>query len=125
MWDMPTEPAPLTLSEAVRRAVKACDPEGGSQAGADALARFEDADQPIAALEDPELELAEGFGALDPQEEDPALLMIRAVATYLAFRRDEVTEEDGRLLTLAARAEYDGSPPDHVREWLEQRRVAE
>jgi hypothetical protein len=121
---MPTEPTPITIADAVRRAVRACDPTGEDGAAAEALARFEDRDEPIASLEDPDLTLAEGFGALDPQEEDGALQMIRAVATYLAFRRDEAGEADEQLLRLAARAEYDGNPPDVVRAWLESRGVA-
>ncbi len=121
---MATEPAPLTLSEAVHRAVKACDPEARSAAAAGSLARFEDRDEPLSALEDPEGRLAEEFGALDPQEEDPAMQMIRAVATYLAFRRDEVADSDESLIALAARAEYRGSPPEHVRAWLDERRVS-
>jgi hypothetical protein len=121
---MPTESAPLTVFDAVRRAVNACDPDASSAAGADALARFEDRDEPLAGLEDPDRELAEVFGALDPQEEDPQMQMIRAVATYLAFRRDEVADSDESLIALAARAEYRGSPPEHVRAWLDERRVS-
>lgn len=116
---MPTEPASLTLSEAVRRAVDACDTTGAG----DVLARFEDRDEPIASLSDPDGELAEAFGALDPQEEDPEVQMIRAVATYLAFRRDEASDTDDSLLRLAARAEWDGHPPEHVRAWLEERGI--
>ncbi len=50
--------------------------------------------------------------------------MIRAVATYLAFRRDEVADSDESLIALAARAEYRGSLPEHVRAWLDERRVS-
>ena len=116
---MPTEPAPLTLSEAVHRAVEACDSTGAG----DVLARFEDRDEPITSLSEPEQQLAESFGAIDPQEEDPEVQMIRAVATYLAFRRDEAADTHESLLRLAARAEWDGHPPDHVRAWLEERGV--
>jgi hypothetical protein len=45
------------------------------------------------------------------------------VATYLAFRRDEMDEDPAALMRLAARAEYDGNPPDHVRAWLEEQGV--
>ncbi len=120
---MPTEPAPLTLTRAVHRAVQACDPTGESPASAEVLERFEDRDAPIAALEDPESDLAEGFGAIDPQEEDATVQMMRAVATYLAFRRDEATDPGESLLRRAARAEYDGAPPEPVRAWLEQRGI--
>ena len=46
-----------------------------------------------------------------------------AVATYLAFRRDEIDEEPGELLALAARAEFAGHPPDDVRALLAERGV--
>jgi hypothetical protein len=65
------------------------------------------------------MRIAEGVGALDPQEEDGAVQMAGAVATYLIYRRDEVDEDPGALLALAARAEFDGRPPDVVREWLD------
>jgi hypothetical protein len=50
-------------------------------------------------------------------------MMAIAVATYLAFRRDEIDQDPQDLLRLAARAEYDGQPPDNVRAWLEAQGV--
>jgi hypothetical protein len=96
----------------------ACDSTAG-----DVLARFEDRDEPIASLADPASQLAEAFGALDPQEEDAEVQMIRALTTYLAFHRDQVSNADDDLLSLAARAEWVGNPPGHVRAWLEERDV--
>ena len=91
----------------------------------DLLERFEDDDEPLAATsaEIAEQRIAEAVGALDPQEEDPAVQLAGAVATYLAFRRDEVEEEPHELMRLAARAEYDGHPPEPVRELLADRGV--
>lgn len=120
---MSTEPEPLTLAEAVHRAVLACDPTGESPSAADVLARFEDRDEPIAGLQDVDGRLAEEFGALDPQEEDPVVQMIRATTIYLAFKRTEVAADDEELLRLAARAEYSGDPPEPVRSWLAERGV--
>jgi hypothetical protein len=116
---MPTEPEPVTLAQVVHRAVQVVDPTG-SEGLDDLLERFEDADEPLSsALADSAAQrIAEGVGALDPQEEDGAVQMAGAVATYLAFRRDAVGEEPGALLDLAARAEFDGKPPDVVRTWL-------
>jgi hypothetical protein len=116
---MPTEPEPVTLSEVVHRAVVVVDPDG-NQGLDDLLERFEDEDEPLSAVQADvaRQKIAEGAGAVDPQEEDPAVQMAAAVATYLAYRRDEVDEEPGALLELAARAEFDGSPPAHVRSWL-------
>jgi hypothetical protein len=51
-------------------------------------------------------------------------MMAVAVATYLAFRRDEIDDDREDLLRLAARAEYDGQPPDYVRTWLDEQGVA-
>ncbi|MEA2249150.1 MAG: hypothetical protein QOH46_3679 [Solirubrobacteraceae bacterium] len=122
---MPTEPEPVTLTEVVRRAVQVVDPTG-SEGLDDLLERFEDADEPLSsALADSAAQrIAEGIGALDPQEEDGAVQMAGAVATYLAYRRDAVQEEPGALLELAARAEFDGNPPAHVRRWLSEQGIA-
>jgi hypothetical protein len=117
---MPTEPEPVTLSEVVHRAVQVVDPDGGEGLD-DLLAHFEDADEPLSstAADSAAQRIAEGIGALDPQEEDGAVQMAGAVATYLAYRRDEVDEDPADLLVLAARAEFEGNPPEAVRGWLE------
>lgn len=116
---MPTDPEPVTLSQVVHRAVEIVDPDGGEGLD-DLLVRFEDADEPLSStLADSAAQrIAEGVGAIDPQEEDGAVQMAAAVATYLTYRRDEVEEDPGALLTLAARAEFDGHPPEVVRAWL-------
>jgi hypothetical protein len=113
---------PPTLFEVVHRAVEVTDPSG-DQGVADLLGPVEDSDEPVTAHEDIETDLAELKGRVDPQDEDPAVMMAIAVATYLAFRRDEIGDEPVDLLRLAARAEYDGKPPDNVRAWLEERGV--
>jgi hypothetical protein len=116
---MPTEPEPVTLSQVVHRAVEVVDPDGGEGLD-DLLERFDDADEPLssAGADGAAQRIAEGIGALDPQEEDGAVQMAGAVATYLAYRRDELEVEPGALLELAARAEFDGRPPEPVRAWL-------
>jgi hypothetical protein len=45
-------------------------------------------------------------------------IMTAAVATYLAYRRTELERDREELLVLAARAEFDGSPPEPVASWL-------
>ncbi len=121
---MPTDPEPVTLAQVVHRAVIAVDPEGNAGLE-DLLARFEDDDEPIGpdTAEVAAQTIAEEAGALDPQAEDPAVQLAAAVATYLAFRRDEVDEDPRALLELAARAEFDGHPPAEVGELLAQRGV--
>ncbi len=118
---MPTEPPPLTLSEAVHTAVEVCD-DGSSPALADLLERFEDTDEPIAAIEDVGALLDETVGPR-VDEDDPAFTMACAVVVYLAYRRDESMAEPDELLTLAARAEFDGEPPGSVTRWLAARGV--
>jgi hypothetical protein len=113
-----------TLVEAVRRAVDVVDPDA-DQGTEDFLIRFEDRDEPIAGLQESiEQEIAEAVGALDPDGTDPAIQMCGAVVTYLAFRRDEVTDVREDILRLAARAEFDGDPPPVVRDWLESEGIA-
>ena len=62
---MPTEPAPLTLSQVVHRAVEVCDPPGTDTDLADFFVRFEDADEPVSALEDVEQRMNEAAGAAE------------------------------------------------------------
>jgi hypothetical protein len=114
---------PPTLFEVVHRAVEVVDPSGEFGVG-DLLGPVEDSDEPVTAHADIETDLAELKGRVDPQDEDPAVMMAIAVATYLAFRRDEIDDEPGDLLRLAARAEFDGHPPDNVRAWLDEQGVA-
>src|ERR671938_6645 len=113
---------PPTLFEVVHRAVEVTDPSGELGVG-DLLGYVEDRDEPVTAHRDIETELAELKGRVDPQDEDPAVMMAIAVATYLAFRRDELQDDPGDILRMAARAEFDGSPPENVRAWLEEQGV--
>jgi hypothetical protein len=120
---MPTEPDPLTLSQLVHRAAAICDPDGADDDVAELLLRFEDADEPVEGIEDIEQRMAEATGALDPQAEQPALQMAGAVVVYLAHRRDETDDDPESILRLAARAEFDGSPPPPVADWLAEQGI--
>ena len=122
---MGTEPAPITLSQIIHRAVQICDPDG-DEGLADLLVRFEDDDEPLSSTsaQIAEQRIAEEVGALDPQDEDAAVTMAGAVATYLAYRRDEVGDDPRDILVLAARSEFEGRPPDNVRAWLADRGIA-
>ena len=113
-----------TVFEVVKRAVEVVDPDG-DQGTEDLLVRFEDRDEPVAGLEDTvHGQIDEAVGAIDPDEADPAIQMAGAVATFLAFRRSEIADQRETLLRLAARAEFDGSPPQHIVAWLESEGVA-
>jgi hypothetical protein len=114
---------PPSLADVVHRAAEVVDPNGSEDGASDLLRRFEDRDEPVTTEPDVELEIAEAKGAIDPQDEDPAVVMMAAVATYLAFRRTEVDDNPERLLQLAARAEFEGHPPEPVAEWLAERGV--
>ena len=111
-----------TLFEIVHRATEVCDPDGRDGAG-DLLARFEDRDDPVGEPAVVEQEIAEAKGAVDPQDEDPVATMTAAVATYLAYRRTELERDREELLVLAARAEFDGNPPENVARWLDEQGV--
>jgi hypothetical protein len=102
-----------TLFAIVHRAAEICDPERTEDGPSALLERFEDRDEPVG---DPAV--AEQEGAIDPQDEDPVATMTAAVATYLAFRRTELDRDREELLVLAARAEFEGQPPEPVAEWL-------
>src|ERR687893_483462 len=92
---------PPTLFEVVHRAVQVADPSG-EYGVADLLGPVEDSDEPVTAHDDIETELAELKGRVDPQDEDPAVMMAIALATHLAFRRDEMGEDRGPPLPLGA-----------------------
>jgi hypothetical protein len=113
---------PPSLSEVMHRAVEVTDPSGEFGV-ADLLGPVEDSDEPVTSHADIETDLAELKGRVDPQDEDPAVMMAIAVATYLAFRRDEMDDDPGDILRLAARAEYNGNPPDNLRAWLDAQGV--
>ena len=114
---------PPTLFDVVHRAAEVADPEGANDGVSDLLRRFEDRDEPVTAEPDIEEEIAEAKGAVDPQDEDPEVVIMAAVATYLAFRRTELERDREELLRLAARAEFDGQPPPLVADWLTEQGV--
>jgi hypothetical protein len=49
--------------------------------------------------------------------------MAQALVLYIAHRPDEVDDDPDDLLRLAARAEFDGAPPEPVAAWLRDRGV--
>ena len=61
--------------------------------------------------------------AIMGEEHDPVLVMAAAVATYLAYRRDELDDDAGDILRLAARAEFGRHVPQDVVDWLAARGV--
>jgi hypothetical protein len=116
---MPTEPQAVTLAQIIHRAGEVVDPQGGDDDVSDLVVRFEDDDEPVTAVENVEQRIAEAAGAIDPQQESGPVQVAVAVATYLAFRRDQAGDDPDELVRLAVRAEFDGKPPKPVTKWLE------
>lgn len=120
---MPTEPKPITLFEIAKRAVEISDPDDTNPRLGDLLAQFEDADEPVRAIQNIEERVAIAVEGVDSEIDDPAVSMAAAMMIYLAYRRDELHADPGHILRLAARAEWKGDPPELVREWLADRGV--
>ena len=121
---MPTEPDPVTLAQLVHRAAEITDPDGAYEDVVALEQRFEDADWPVTGILDSiEQRMAEAAGALDPQEDQPALQVAAAVVVYLAHRRDETDDDPDSILRLAVRAEFNGNPPANVANWLDENGV--
>lgn len=115
---MGTEPEPMTVAQAVQRAVETCATDANEEPLALLLERFQDVDEPITAVQDLSARLADAQADIDPEADDPALSMALATTLYLAFRRDMEDADDDALLRAAARSEWEGDPPTAVVDWL-------
>jgi hypothetical protein len=120
---VPTEPQPITLYEVAKRAVEISDPDDSDANLGDLLAQFEDADEPVTAIQNLEERVAIAVEGVDVEIDDPAVSMAAATILYLARRRDELNAEPARILRLAARAEWKGDPPEQILDWLADRGV--
>ena len=120
---MPTEPSPITLFEIARRAVEICDPADAYPRLGDLMAQFEDADEPVTAIQNLEERVAIAVEGVDPEIDDPAVSMAAATILYLAHRRDELDDDPHKILRLATRAEWKGDPPQSIVDWLADRGV--
>jgi hypothetical protein len=102
---MPTDPHTPTLSEIVRAAAEVADPGGADAGTTELITRFEDRDEPVTTVQDVEEQLAEAHGIIDPDGDSEQLRNAVAVATYLAFRRDELHAPPDELIRRATKAE--------------------
>jgi hypothetical protein len=102
---MPTEPHIPTLAEIVRIACDVADPTGADDRVTDLLTRFEDRDEPVTTVENVDEVMAEAHGIIDPYGDSEELRNAVAVATYLAFRRDEIDQPADELIRRATKAE--------------------
>lgn len=108
-----------SVAEVVRRATAICDPDGDDDLVTDFLLAYEDSDEPVTALEGRDREFFETAERVQGSMPGASVQMAAAVATYIAFRRDELTDDDADLLRLAARAEFGENPPDEITLWLQ------
>jgi hypothetical protein len=121
---VPTEPAPVTLAQVVRRAAEIVDPDDDDLIVGDYQQVFEDADEPVAGvLDDLQERVGTVLADLDPAVANGSLSMAGALTIYLSFRRDELDGDDRELIRLATRAEWDGKPPAAVEDWLRDRGI--
>jgi hypothetical protein len=120
---MPMEPPPITLFDVATRAIEICDPTDSDDRLDRLLMQFEDADEPVTAIENLEERVAIAEEGADVDIEDPAVSMAAATILYLAHRRVELGDEPSKILRLAARAEWKGDPPYGVRDWLAERGI--
>lgn len=121
---MPTEPTPVLLSQIVRRAAEIVDPDDEDAAVGDFERMFEDADEPVSALDDVQERVAIALAELDPAVANGSLSMAGALTIYLSFRRDELDGDGEELIRLATRAEWEGRPPAAVADWLAERGIS-
>ncbi|HWC26632.1 MAG TPA: hypothetical protein VG474_08625 [Solirubrobacteraceae bacterium] len=108
-----------SVAEVVHRAVAVCDPDGDDELIAAFLLEFEDRDEPVTALDERDRTFFEAAERLRGAMAAAGVEMTAAVATYLAFRRDEIDDDDDDLLRLATRAEYGDDPPEDIKDWLQ------
>jgi len=120
---MPSETQPISLFEIARRSVEICDPDDRDSRLGDLLEQFEDADEPVTAIQNLEERVAIAVEGVDVEIDDPAVSMAAAAILYLAYRRDELHDDPSKILRLAARAEWKGDPPGQVVDWLADRGV--
>jgi len=113
-----------SVADVVRRAVAICDPDGSDELVTDFMLAYEDRDEPVTALEGRDREFFETAERVTGVLPGATAQMAAAVATYLAFRRDGVSDDDADLLRLAARAEFGDNPPDDIALWLHDAGVA-
>ena len=120
---MPTEPRPISLFDVAKRAVEISDPDDTDSRLGDLLEQFEDADEPVSAIQNLEERVAIAVEGVDVEIDDPAVSMAAATILYLAHRRDELHDDPRKILRLAARSEWKGDPPEAVVDWLADRSV--
>lgn len=95
-----------------------CDPTGQDPDLGDFKRALDDDDRRVAGVPDLEEHLVGIAEGIDPERENPALSMAVAIVLYLVHRRHEIDNHPVDILRLAARTEWNGSPPSPIQNWL-------
>jgi hypothetical protein len=112
-----------TVSDLVKTAVEAVDPEGHDEAVGRLYAALEDDDRPVTGVDNLEEHLAMVAPDADHDVSDPGITLVIAVVLYLASHGGtaDYDRNPDELIQLAVRAQWHGDPPSEVRDWLEGR----
>jgi hypothetical protein len=112
-----------TVSDLVRRAVEAPDPDGHDPALGRLEEQLEDDDEPVTAVENLEERLALAAEGADYEAEDPAVAVASTIVLYLASQGGQASHDrdPSELMRLAVRAQWHGDPPSYVADWLGDR----
>ena len=112
-----------TVARVVHRAVALCDPDGADDACSQLLLAYEDDDRPAVGLGDTLAEeLRTTVEGLDPEHDSAAAEVAAAVAVFLAGD-PHGGNDDEATIREAVRVAWGGTPPDHVRDWLDAQGV--
>jgi hypothetical protein len=111
-----------SVSEAVKRAAAICDPADEDPIVAGLVERYEDDDRPATSVEELAAEVEAAAREGDPAGPGPAAEMTAMAATWIATNSREADDPE-RVLREAARAAYDGHPPEPIGDWLRERGV--
>lgn len=106
-----------TMSEVIRRAVSACDPENRSESVVGLLEAYEDDDRPALGLEDLEGELRSTAEALDPDATEPEVWVAVAAARWLAGNPKDLDKPDNAIQE-GSRLFFRDQAPESVERWL-------
>jgi hypothetical protein len=120
---MPTDPAPVSVFDVVRRSVDAVDPDRADERLADLLERFEDDDEPVRGVDQLDEVLADAELDLDVNGDDPDIALALATVRYLAHHRAAIRSDDDTLMREAVRWQWHGHPPAALQVALDDRGV--
>ena len=107
---MPRDPDPLTLAEVVRRAVEIVDPDDDDAAVGDFQRAFEDADEPIRAVDDVESRVGEVLAELDPATNNGSLVDGRRGHDLPELPPRRVRRRAGQAAAPRRRGRVEGRP---------------